>query len=378
MKIGFVLDDSLDKSDGVQQYVLALGKWFRSQGHDVHYLVGQTERRDIAHIHSLSRNIQVHFNQNRMSTPLPASKPKIKALLGKEKFDVLHVQMPYSPFMAARIIKAVSSQTAVIGTFHIIPFSSLEKISTRLLGLWLRRNLRRFDRIFSVSKPAATFAKHSFGITTSVLPNAVDVGFFHTATALKKYEDGFINIVFLGRLVERKGCLYLLKALQRLHEEHRLEGVRVFICGKGPLKPELEKYVKDHHLLKHIHFVGFVSENDKARYLKTAQIAVFPSTGGESFGIVLVEAMAAGSEVVIAGNNIGYRSVLGTQTKQLLDPYDTAGFARTLGHFIANKRARNQAHKWQQEAVSQYDVRQVGLKLLEHYQAALHKARKMR
>ncbi len=378
MKIGFVLDDSLDKADGVQQYVLTLGKWLRSQGHDVHYLVGQTERRDLPHVHSLSRNIQVHFNQNRMTTPLPAPKVKIKKLLDKEKFDVLHVQLPHSPFMAARIVKLATPQTAVIGTFHVIPFSGLEEFSAWVLGLWLRRNLKRFDQIFSVSEPAAEFARKSFKIETKVLPNAVDTNFFHSAKTFRKYEDGLVNIVFLGRLVERKGCLYLLKALQKLHAEKRLDGVRVFICGKGPLRHKLDEFVKKNHLSRHVHFTGFVSEADKARYLKTAQIAIFPSTGGESFGIILIEAMAAGSAAVLAGDNIGYKSVLSEQPKQLIDPNNTVEFARTLAHFISNKKSRSLAQKWQNGAVRKYDVRIVGSKLLEHYQTALHKTAEMR
>ncbi len=368
MKIGFVLDDSLDKSDGVQQYVLTLGKWLKNQGHQVCYLVGQTERQDMSHIHSLSRNIQVHFNQNRMSTPLPASKPAIRQLLKKEKFDVLHVQMPYSPLLAARVIKQADEKTAVIGTFHIIPFSKFESFTASLLGLWLRRSLKRFDRIFSVSRPAADFAKKAFKINSIVLPNVVDLSFFHSAGSFKRYEDGFINIVFIGRLVERKGCLYLLQALQKLHEQHRLDGVRVLICGKGPLRPSLEEYVKKNHLSRYVHFMGYVSESDKARYLKTAQIAVFPSTGGESFGIVLIEAMAAGSEVVLAGRNAGYKSVLGSQSKQLVDPYNSRVFARTLGHFISNRRARHAAQKWQTETVQQYDVRNIGKQLIAYYQ----------
>jgi phosphatidyl-myo-inositol alpha-mannosyltransferase len=378
MKIAFVLDDSLDKTDGVQQYVLTLGKWFKSQGHDVHYIVGQTERTDIPNIHSLSRNVQVHFNQNRLSTPLPASKKRIRLLLEQENFDVLHVQLPHSPFLAARVINAASPATAIIGTFHIIPFSSLETTATFLLGAVLRRNLKKFDRIYSVSKPAAYFAKRSFNISTSILPNAVDINFFHSARAIKKYDDGFINIVFLGRLVERKGCRYLLEAIERLHRQQRLEGVRVLICGKGPLQPSLEEYVKSRHLKKVVHFTGYVSELDKARYLKTAHIAAFPSTGGESFGIVLLEAMAAGSEVVLGGDNIGYRSVLGGQPDQLVAPVNVNDFARTLDHFIANARARRIAKKWQDKVIVQYDVRVIGKKLLGDYQTALHHAKEMR
>lgn len=368
MKIGFVLDDSLDKTDGVQQYVLTLGQWMRHQGHEVHYLVGHTERTDIPHIHSLSRNIQTHFNQNRMSTPLPASKKLIKELLEREQFDALHVQMPYSPLMAGRVIKAAPKQTKVSGTFHIIPFSWIEKTATRLLGLLLWRTLRRFDTIYSVSEPAKRFARKSFGVKSTVLPNVVNVAAFNVGKPIKKYDDGKINIVFLGRLVERKGCLYLLHALQQLHEQHILTNVRVLICGKGQLLPELEAYVKKHHLSSNVHFVGFVSEEEKPDYLATADIAVFPSTGGESFGIVLIEAMAAGSRVVLGGNNIGYSSVLRQRPELLIDPLDTDNFASTLKHFIGSKRARSSAHAWQRAHVQQYDVAVVGRKLLEQYE----------
>lgn len=367
-KIGFVLDDSLDKTDGVQQYVLTLGQWMRHQGHEIHYLVGHTERTDIPHIHSLSRNIQTHFNQNRMSTPLPANKKLIKKLLEREQFDALHVQMPYSPFMAGRVIAAAPKQTKIIGTFHIIPFSWIEKVATRLLGLALWRTLRRFDAIYSVSEPARIFARRSFGVKSSVLPNVVNVAAFHVGKSIKKFDDSKITIVFLGRLVERKGCMLLLKALEQLHQKHHLANVRVLICGKGQLQAELENFVKEHHLSTVVHFVGFVSEEDKPHYLATADIAVFPSTGGESFGIVLIEAMAAGSRVVLGGNNIGYTSVLRERPELLIDPLDTDEFAKTLKHFISSKRARLAAHKWQNLHVQQYDVSVVGRKLLDHYE----------
>ena len=104
MKIALVLDDSLDKPDGVQQYVLTLGSWLTSQKHEVHYLVGATSRKDIPNVHSLSANMRVRFNKNRASMPMIANRKAIRALTEKEKFDVLHVQMPYSPLLAGKII----------------------------------------------------------------------------------------------------------------------------------------------------------------------------------------------------------------------------------------------------------------------------------
>jgi len=367
LKIGFVLDDSLDKVDGVQQYVLTLGKWMRHQGHEVHYLVGQTKRNDIPRIHSLSKNIQLHFNKNRMSSPLPANRKQIKRLLDKEKFDILHVQLPYSPFMAGRVILSAPRETRIYGTFHIIPFSWIEQFGTKLLSIMLWRSRRKFNKLYAVSRPAQKFAKSSFGIDSDVLPNVVNVSSFKTGRMIKKYNDGKVNIVFLGRLVERKGCGYLLQAIEILHSKRKLDNVRLIICGKGELEQDLKNFVKRNHLSKVVSFVGFISEEEKPDYLASADIAVFPSTGGESFGIVLIEAMASGSRVVLGGNNVGYASVLGKSPELLIDPRNTNEFSKTLDKYIRSKTKRAKALAWQQAEVEQYDVEVVGKQLLKDY-----------
>ena len=107
LKIGFVLDSGLDKPDGVQQYVLAVGEWLRGHGHDVHYLVGQTSRRDIQGVHSLGRSVKVRFNGNNGSIPLLARKSKLRAFVAAEHFDVLHVQVPHHPLLAQRILSLI-------------------------------------------------------------------------------------------------------------------------------------------------------------------------------------------------------------------------------------------------------------------------------
>lgn len=373
MKIAFVLDDSMDKADGVQQYVITLGHWYQQHGHEVHYLVGETKRRDIMHVHSLSRNVQVHFNHNRMSTPLPASKRNIKKLLNAEKFDVIHVQMPYSPLLAGRVIKAAPNSTAIVGTFHIIPMSWQEKIATYLLRLLVARSKRKFDAVVSVSAPAQRFAKKWFGTQSTVVPNVVYAANFHSGKRLRKYADGKINIVFLGRLVSRKGCYELLKAVQALHQERLLSGVRVIICGKGPEYDKLHAYVQKHRLTKCVTFAGFISESDKPHYLASADLAVFPSTGGESFGIVLIEAMAARAGVVLGGNNVGYRSVLREKPNQLFEPRNTKAFAKTLKYFAFNQPARKRASQWQATQIARYDVARIGPQLIRLYEQIIAK-----
>lgn len=373
MKIGFVLDDSLDKADGVQQYILTLGRWLHEHGHNVHYLVGETHRKDIANVHSLARNARVRFNGNRMSTPLPASKDKLKSLLQKQNFDILHVQMPYSPWLAGRLVRLASSSTAIVGTFHILPFARRERVATHALRPLIRGSLKRFDHVFAVSKPAAIFARKSLKLHATVLPNVVDLARFQDSKPFPKYKDGKITIVFLGRLVPRKGCLHLLEALAALHAKHQLQQVRVLVCGSGPEQAALERYSHDKHLGHAVHFTGFVSELDKPRYLASADIAVFPSLAGESFGIVLIEAMAAGSGVVMGGDNVGYHSVLGARPDQLVTPGDTKAFTKSLLHFIRNARARQQANRWQAQAITQYDVAIVGPQMIARYQEVLQR-----
>ena len=361
LKIGFVLDDTLDTPDGVQQYVLTLGKWMSEQGHEVHYLVGESKRTDIQNVHSLARNIKVRFNQNRLSIPLPANKKKVAALLKELDLDVLHVQMPYSPLIAGLVMRAAPDKTKIVGTFHIVPASWLQSAGARSLQLLSRRTLSLFDDVIAVSTAAETFAKTVFGLDSTVLPNVVDTKLFVHSPL---YRDT-PTIVFLGRLVERKGCMYLLQAVRALSSIHSGE-FEVIIGGKGPLLADLKAYAHKHKLTN-VRFLGFVDEAQKPSLLAGADIAVFPSTGGESFGIVLIEAMAAGSRVIMGGDNVGYRTVLGEHPDLLINPKDTTAFANRLAHFLEFEQARIDASAWARKAVKQYDVAYVGAKIIHLY-----------
>jgi phosphatidyl-myo-inositol alpha-mannosyltransferase len=374
LKIAMVLDDSLDKTDGVQQYVLTLGEYLRSIGNEVHYLVGETTRTDIPNIHSLSRNVKVRFNQNRMSIPLPAPKKRIRKLLTHEEFDIVHVQMPYSPQLAGRIVNLVSSQTAVVGTFHVAPHSKLVHFGNWLLRQVVSRSLARFDEIISVSHVAQDFAWETFGVESSIVPNTIELEPFYVAKSFPKYLNAK-TIVFLGRLVERKGCQQLLNAIVRLRELDSRRDYKVVICGIGPLEASLKEFVRANKLTDTVEFVGFITEADKPRWLASADIAVFPSTGGESFGIVLLEAMAAGRGVVLAGNNPGYASVIGERPEALFDPHDADQLAEKLQTYLAGDAARAKARSWQQQYVRQFDVPNVADEILVLYDQALHKRR---
>ncbi|MCA9329008.1 glycosyltransferase family 4 protein, partial [Candidatus Saccharibacteria bacterium] len=279
---------------------------------------------------------------------------------------VLHVQMPYSPILAGRVIRMAPKSTRIVGTFHILPYNLMAVLGTRLLKVLLGSR-RRIDVSFAVSPPALDFMKKDFGLDGAVLANPVDYDFFNRHN--KQTDTVAGRIVFVGRFEERKGVEQLVSAYEVLSKTTACE---LILCGKGPMLERLKEVNKAKNL--GITMTGFVSEEDKAKYLASAELAVFPSTGGESFGIVLAEAMAAGSGVTLGGNNPGYASVLGVWPETLFDPNDIEGFAEKLKEFIENRDLRIKIGNSQRNAVSEYDVKKICSRLMnEAYKLTLDK-----
>jgi len=354
MVVGFVLDDTLDVSDGVQQAVLTTGAEMTRRGHDVHYIVAETITHDDLQTHSVAQFIKMKFNGNSVRTPKPASKKMIIKLFQKVQFDALYVQMPFSPFLSGRVVALAPQDVKIFGTFHILPYSKVSYVGTRMLGIISYASLKRFDGFFAVSKPALTFMQSVFKVSGSVLPNPIDYQKYHAQPGTHRSDKK--SVVFVGRFDERKGALQLVHAISLLSEKHR-KTVSFVMCGKGPLLLQAQSLAQEKSLP--IEFPGFVSDKQKIGYLAVATIAIFPSISGESFGIVLAEAMAAGAGITLGGNNPGYASVLGQWQDSLLDASDPQLIATRLDHFLSDADARKQIGAEQHEHVKEYNVKRV-------------------
>lgn len=371
LTVGLVFDDSLDRPDGVQQYVQRVAEYLTAEGHEVHFLVGDTLRTDLVNVHSLSRNLRVKFNGNTMSMPLPTSKQELRKVLSEHRFDVLHVQAPYSPFMAGRLMKLAGTKTVIVGTFHILPYSKLVVFANRMLALMNYRSGKRLNAMMAVSPPAKTFAEKLYKYECDIVPNPVRVSDF--TVDVQKQKNSVPRIVFLGRLVERKGARHLLEAVAYMRKNHLYDGdFEVIIGGKGELLGQLRQFVQDVGLGNTVVFAGFIPEAEKADLLASADLAVFPSISGESFGISLLEAMAAARGVVLAGNNSGYASVMHGLNFRLIEPLDVASFAQALADWLNDDEARTKAAAEQYEYVKQYDIAIVGAQIEAVYRRVLN------
>jgi phosphatidylinositol alpha-mannosyltransferase len=350
MTIGLLLDDTLDSSDGVQQAVLAIGKELTVRGHEVHYIVPTTIRSDIKNIHSIGKVVRFKFNGNSVRTPLPVSRKQIKQLFDSIDFDVLHVQMPYSPFLSAKILKYAPQNVKKVGTFHILPYSFISAFGTKFLGFFMRKSIRSIDTMIAVSEPSKDFMESTFKVVGRVIPNPVDYKFF---SSFKRQKISKKSIVFVGRFEERKGVLELVEAYSKLPKTVRSDA-KLTMCGKGPLLENVKS--KALKLNLDIDFPGFVSDKQKAQFLANADIAVFPSKSGESFGIVLTEAMSARAGVVIGGNNPGYTSVLSEWPETLFDPSNREIFYSRLEMFLSDATLRASIGKEQHKEAKKYDI----------------------
>ncbi len=359
MKIAFVLDDSLSRPDGVQQYVTTLGAALADAGHDVVYASSGDVRDDLPSV-SLTGNIAVTFNGNGLRTPRPASRRRLRDWLLANRPDVIHVQMPHSPFFAGRVVRearrVLGGDVRIVGTFHILPDGRVSEIGTAALGRVLRSNLRMFDAFSAVSQPAAEFARAAFGIDCALTPNLVDVDAFRAQVRAHRPDaaDRPLTVSFLGRFVDRKGAPELVEAVAALSEDVRAQ-VRVRMGGKGPLLEPVRALVAERGLADIVSLEGFVAEEDKAQFYADADLACFPATGGESFGIVLIEAMAAGAGVVVGGDNPGYRFVL-QDDAVLVDARDAEGFAAVLAGLVRDPARRDELHAAQQARVRDFDA----------------------
>ena len=371
MKIALVSPYDFAYPGGVANHVSALERYLTRMGHQVKVIAPASKAMASFNGRFIPvgkpRPIPVSGSIARI-TVSPLLSSRINEILIQERFDIIHLHEPLMPMLCTTMLRL--SNTATVGTFHAYDGSPAYQIATPLGKLLLEKWFRKLNGRIAVSPPARDFVGKYFSGEFTIIPNGIELDHFHPGVSpIEKYCDNKLNILFVGRLEKRKGLNYLLKAYQQVKQE--IPDSRLIVVGPGiRLRNKYEKYVRENGL-KDVEFVGHVSYDELPGYYQTADVFCSPATGRESFGIVLLEAMALGKPIV-ASKIDGYASVISHGSEgALVPPADDKALARALIALLADKSLRQQMGSRGRLTAIKYSWEQIAQRVSSCYEECL-------
>jgi phosphatidylinositol alpha-mannosyltransferase len=370
LKIGIVSPYGYPLPGGVNEHVRYTYEALRTMGHDVWIITSAygSQRQDEGHIIRLGYGVAFPANGSIGRVTLGwRFDQQARELLDTHRFDILHFHEPFVPFLSPTVLR--QSSTLNIATFHAFGgFSPSYWIGKQVYnGL-----VRKLHGRIAVSGAARHFISRYFPGEYRIIPNGVNVERFAGAQPYEELRDGTLNILFVGRLEDRKGLHVLLRAYHRLRKRH--VDARLLVVGDGPRKREYRRYVAVRRI-RDVEFLGRVSDKAKARYFASSDIFCAPSTGQESFGIVLLEAMAAGIPIV-ASDIHGYKNVL--QRKQqgfLVEPRNNPALAAALYALAIDPDLRHRLGEAGRKRAADFTWERVTEQIVDYYHEVRERVR---
>ncbi len=386
MKIALVCPYNMfQHTGGVQQLIQHLHDGLTKKGHEVKVITQRptTFKGDVPDDYILFGTVRdfkngLGFGANGI-WGMPTDGDEISSILKEENFDVINFHEPWAPILAWQLLK--HSKSAHVGTFHANLVDGMAaKTWPRIFTPYARGIGKKLHIITAVSpapaslmiEKAETEFEKNLVANIKYIPNGIDLKLYRPPK--KKLPLNGANtktILFVGRLDRRKGVSFLIDAYSRLVQI--MPESHLIIAGQGTQRKSLELKAKSLGL-ENVHFTGFVSNQEKRRLMGHADVFVSPALFGESFGIVLIEAMAMGTPV-IGGRNSGYSSVLtGYGRMGLVDPKATEDFAARMALFMSEPSVRSSLIRWGLREVRQYDYS----KIVNQYEQAYREAIRIR
>jgi phosphatidyl-myo-inositol alpha-mannosyltransferase len=316
MRVAQICPYSLSVPGGVQGQVLGLARALRSMGHEARVLAPCDGPPPDPMVTPLGMSIPMSSNGSVAPiAPDPACALRTIHALRNEGFDILHLHEPLVP--GPTFTALLVSDIPMIGTFHAAGNKTGYKV------MWLtRRMAKKMKMRTAVSQDAATTAQNNVQGHYDILYNGIEI---ERIAGVEPWEKTGPTIFFVGRHDPRKGLTTLLDAMKALPNDTTL-----WIAGHGPQTATLRESTKNDH---RIHWLGRISDSEKSARLRAADVFCAPATEGESFGIVLLEAMAAGTPIVCS-DIAGYRNVVSADNAVLVKPGDAVGLADCLSTVI--------------------------------------------
>jgi phosphatidylinositol alpha-mannosyltransferase len=362
VKIGLVTPYVYPLPGGVNQHVRHLYENLRLRGHDVRILTSShgLQRASEGDIIRIGKGFSVPSNGSVGTiTVSPRYVSQVQEVLDRERFDLLHFHEPFVPFLSLVVLR--QSTSVNVATFHAYGgFSAAYELGSRMFSSYPNRLHGRI----AVSAAARHFIDRFFPGDYKVIPNGVDTARLARAVPIARWQDGTKNILFVGRFEPRKGLLDLLKAYRTLRKSGL--ACRLLVVGGGPQEREARRYVLISRL-GGVEFLGRVSDDERDALFKTADVYCSPATGRESFGIVLLEAMAAGTAIVCSDIH-GYKGVARRGREALLvPPHEPKDLAAALARVLGNDELRARMSASGVERAAEFSWERVTAKVEDYY-----------
>jgi phosphatidylinositol alpha-mannosyltransferase len=372
MKIGLVCPYNIERNGGVLEVIMALKDGLEAKGHQAKIITPiprnpeSEPHPDIIFAGNSVDFRTLSFSDTTSQVSSTADSEKIDAMLADEKFDILHFHEPWMPLLSRQLLSR--SNAVNIGTFHAkVSDALMSRAILKVVTPYLRSVLKYLHELTAVSQAGAEYVANMTDQPIAIIPNGIDLTKYKPAKTAKKHDVGE-TILFIGRLERRKGVQYLIQAYSQLVQNS--PDVKLIIVGDGPERERLELLVEDMHLLN-VSFLGHVSEELKVQLLNEADLFCSPALFGESFGIVLLEAMATNT-VCIAGSNSGYTEVMQELgAVSIVNPEDIPEFARRLELLLHQADLRALWQKWAKTYVKQFNYPGIVAQYEAFYEEAL-------
>ncbi len=366
MRIGLVCPYQWDVPGGVQYHVRDLADTLRGMGHHVEVLTPaeREESLDDPWITFAGRAVPVPYNGSRASLQFgPVSATRVRRWLRDGHFDVVHVHEPAPP--SASLLVCIIADGPIVATFHAATTRS------KWLAAWgpvVRPWLERITGRIAVSDFARRVQVEHLGGDAVIIPNGVHVDAFAEGPLLPAAAGEGPTIGFLGRYDEpRKGLPTLLEAMRTVVRRH--PGVRLLVAGRGDAD-QLHRLVGE-QLRPHVVLLGEVSEADKAAFLRSVDVYCAPNLLGESFGVVLIEAMAAGAPIVASDLDAFARVLEGGEAGVLVPRGDAAALGAALSDLLADPERRARLSARGGEVARSYDWPVLARRILAVYETVV-------
>ncbi|WP_435192998.1 glycosyltransferase family 4 protein [Streptomyces sp. NRRL F-5630] len=360
MRIGIVCPYSWDVPGGVQFHIRDLAEHLIRLGHEVSVLAPADDETPLpAYVVSAGRAVPVPYNGSvaRLNFGI-ISAARVRRWIQNGRFDVIHIHEPSSPSLG--LLACWAARGPMVATFHTS--NPRSRAMTAAYGI-LQAALEKISARIAVSEYARRTLVEHLGGDAVVIPNGVDVSFFADAEPKPEWQGGTIG--FIGRIDEpRKGLPVLMRALPRVLEAR--PDTRLLVAGRGDAEEALAPLPRAYR--DRVEFLGMVSDEDKARFLSSVDLYVAPNTGGESFGIILVEAMSAGAPV-LASDIDAFAQVLDQGAAgELFANEDAGALAGAAIRLLGDPERRAELREAATAHVRRFDWSTVGADILAVYE----------